>query len=61
MTVMRVKPKEELSKQSIIDEAENYDGSDGSIAFAKGVRYALKLAMPYLQDYWRGKFERLIK
>ncbi len=61
MEVMEAKPKDKLSKQSIIDEAEKYDGSNGSIAFAKGVRFAIRLALPYIQDYWRGKFERLIK
>ena len=61
MELMEAKPQDKLSKQSVIDEAEKYDGTNGSIAFAKGVRYAIKLVLPYIQDYWIGKFEKLIK
>ena len=56
-----LEPKEKLSKESIIDEAEGYNNINGSIAFAKGVRYMAKLVLPYIQDYWKGKIKRLIE
>lgn len=56
-----LEPKEKLSKESIIDEAEKYNNMNGSIAFAKGVRYMAKLVMPYVQDYWKSKIQKLIK
>jgi hypothetical protein len=54
-------PKEKLSKETIIDQAEKYSNENGAIAFARGVRWAVKLIMPYVQDYHRGKISGLIK
>jgi len=56
-----LEPKEKLSKENIIDQAEKYNSTNGSIAFAKGVRYMAKLVLPYVQDYWKGKIKKLIK
>lgn len=56
-----LEPKEKLSKDSIIDEAEKYNNKNGAIAFAKGVRWAIKATLPYIQDYWKSKFTKLIK
>ena len=56
-----LEPTEKISKDAVIDEAERYSNQNGAIAFAKGVRWAIKLVMPYIQDYWRGKFKRLIE
>jgi hypothetical protein len=55
-----VDTQEKMSKETVIDEAERYENSRGPIAFAKGVRWAVKAILPYVQDYWKNKVKRLI-
>lgn len=55
--VMEVLP----TKTELVNKAEKYSKVDGSISFAKGYRTALKDVMPYIQDYFKEKVNRLIK
>ena len=52
-----------VSKNEITDKALSYDNGklDRSIVFMKGARYALKLAIPFIQDSFRQKFKQLIE
>lgn len=55
-------------KQELVDEAIKYDKrEDGgykvtpSTAYMKGLRRGISISLEFVQDYWKGKLEKLIK
>ena len=56
--------KKPITKENLTEEALTYDDKNNlprSIVFMKGVRFALKMIYPYVQDSFRSKIENLIK
>lgn len=58
------------TKEDLTDEALKYDKKSQlteeyeispSTAFAKGLRRGITLSLPFIQDYFKGKIEKLIK
>jgi len=49
------------TKEELVEEAIKYENTKSSIAYSKGVRRGIQLSLHFVQDYWKGKLEKLIK
>jgi len=65
---MELKEKQIPDKKELVKEALKYDkrGDSGylvtpSTAFSKGVRLGITICLPFIQDYFKNKLEKIIK
>ncbi len=56
------------TKESLTEEALKYDkrGAGGylttpSITYIKGIRFGIKMALPFIQDSFKNKFKKIIE